>query len=161
LSHLPAPPLQLALAVFVFASVALMWIGYSLKTMPSVLATTAAGAASGLANGAFGIGGPPVILFYFASPAGAAAGRASLAAYFLCIDIIGLANLSAMAGLVTKESVIRAVIYLPFLVAGVWVGHHAFKGVDEAKFRRAVMVLLGVMALIIGAKAIMGLMQPI
>ena len=35
--------------------------------MPSTPATLAVGTATGLANGAFGMGGPPVILFYFAS----------------------------------------------------------------------------------------------
>lgn len=154
LSHLPPAPMLVALSAFVLVSVWLMWIGYSLHSMPGLPATVAAGAASGLANGAFGIGGPPVILFYFASPAGAAAGRASLSAFFLCIDIIGLSNLSAMAGLVNMGSVIRAIIYLPFLIVGIWIGHHTFKGVDEAKFRKAVLLLLGLMAVLIGLKAI-------
>jgi uncharacterized protein len=160
LSNFPPAPMQLALSAFVLVSVLLMWVGYGLKSMPNLAATVAAGAASGLANGAFGIGGPPVILFYFASPAGAAAGRASLTAYFLALDIIWLTNPTAITSLVTVNSAIRAAVYLPFLLSGIWIGHHAFKGVDEAKFRKAVMILLAVMAVIIGVKAAAGLLQP-
>ena len=155
LSHYQPAPMQLALALFVLISVILMWIGYSLKSMPGTVATLAAGTASGLANGAFGIGGPPVILFYFASPAGAAAGRASLTAYFLALDIIWMTNPTALTTLVNWSSVLRAVLYLPFLLAGIWIGHRAFKGVDEAKFRRAVLILLAIMAMLIGAKALL------
>jgi uncharacterized protein len=157
LSTLPGPHMQLGLSAFVLAAAALLWIGYSLKHMPNLPSTLAAGAASGVANGAFGIGGPPVILFYFASPAGAATGRASLTAFFLVIDVIGLAYLSSMANLVTSQSVIRALIFLPALIAGVWIGHRSFKGVDESKFRKIVLVLLAGMAVLIAVKAIISL----
>jgi uncharacterized protein len=153
LSTLPAAPMQMALAAFVLVATGLLWIGYSLKRMPNLPSTVAAGTAAGIANGAFGIGGPPVILFYFASPAGAAAGRASLTAFFFAIDLIGLAFLSGMADLVGTQSIIRALIFLPALIAGVWIGHRSFKGVDEAKFRKAVLVLLVLMAILIAAKA--------
>ena len=153
LAHVPAPPMQLAMAVFVLAAVFLLWKGYALTTMPGFGASTAAGAASGLANGAFGIGGPPVVLFYFSSPAGNIAGRASLIAFFLFTDVIGLANQS-VHGLVTWDAAWRALWYLPALLLGVWIGQRSFKGVDPAKFQKAVLILLAIMAVVIGAKAI-------
>jgi uncharacterized protein len=153
LSTLPAPPMQLALGLFVLLSVALMWVGYGFRGMPGPAMTGAAGAAAGIANGAFGIGGPPVILFYFASPAGAVAGRASLVMFFLALDVIGLAFMSGMADLVGTQTVVRAALYLPALLAGMWVGGHAFKNMDEAKFRRAILILLALLALLIIAKA--------
>jgi len=154
LGNLPAPPMQVALGVFVLISVSLMWRGYSFRGMPGTGMSLAAGAAAGLANGAFGIGGPPVILFYFASPAGAAAGRASLIIVFLALDVIGLAFMSGMADLVTRASLLRAALYLPTLLAGIWVGGHAFRRVDEAGFRKAVLLLLAALAVIIIAKAV-------
>lgn len=153
LANVPEAPMQLALAIFVLGAVYLLWQGYALKSMPGTLASTAAGAASGLSNGAFGIGGPPVILFYFASPAGAAAGRASMAAFFLATDVIGLANQSTH-GLITKETGIRALVYLPALLAGIWLGARSFKGADPEKFRRVVLAILAVLALLILLKAI-------
>lgn len=153
LSTVPAAPMQIALAIFVLASVALMGRGYSFRGMPGYGLSLVAGTASGVANGAFGIGGPPVILFYFATPAGAAAGRASLIFFFLALDVIGLVFMQGMADLVTGETIIRAALYLPALLAGIWLGGHAFRSVDEAKFRRIILMLLAVLALLILAKA--------
>lgn len=153
LSTVPAPPMQAALGIFVLAAVTLMWRGYSFRGMPGPATTVGAGAAAGLANGAFGIGGPPVILFYFASPAGAAAGRASLIVFFLALDVIGLSFMAGMADLVTRDSLMRAAMYLPMLLAGIWVGQHAFRRVNDAMFRRAVLGLLALLALLIIGKA--------
>ncbi len=152
LAHIAPAPMQLALAIFVLVATGLLWLGLEMKRMPGPFASTLAGAASGLSNGAFGIGGPPVILFYFSSPAGAAAGRASLTAFFLATDLIGLANQSYQ-GLITWDAAYRALAYLPPLVLGVWVGARSFKSVDQALFRKVVLALLAVMAVLIGAKA--------
>lgn len=156
LAHIAPAPMQLALAIFVLLAVALLWWGFSLKSMPGPVASTLAGAASGLANGAFGIGGPPVVLFYFSSPAGAAAGRASMIAFFLATDTIGLINQGA-EGLLGRDVALRALAYLPPLVAGVWLGSRAFKGVDEGLFRKVVLALLAFIAVVIAAKALVAL----
>jgi uncharacterized protein len=153
LANVPAQPMQIAIALFVLASVGLMAVGFALKHMPGTLASAAAGAASGLANGAFGIGGPPVVLFFFASPAGAAVGRASVIAFFLATDIIGLANQS-LHGLVTREVLLRAALFLPLLVAGIWVGSRSFKSANPQTFRKWVLAILALLALLVLAKAI-------
>ncbi len=91
LAHVPAAPMTLALAVFVLIAAILLARGYALKSLPGPAVTFATGTASGLFNGGFGVGGPPVILFFFSSPTGAAAGRASMIAFFLMTDVTGLA----------------------------------------------------------------------
>ena len=152
LAMFPPLPLQLGLGIFVLVTTMLMWKGFRLKHMPSSAATFVAGAASGFANGSVGIGGPPAILFYFSSPAAATASRASLIAYFLCTDVIGLPMLYK-AGLVTGSTLLKAAIFLPFLLAGIWFGARSFKSVDPAKFRKIVLGILAVLALLILAKA--------
>jgi hypothetical protein len=156
LANLPEPPMRLALALFVLIATALLWRGFALKTMPSLPATLAAGTATGLANGAFGLGGPPVVLFYFASPAGHAAGRASLIAYFLFTDLVGLGFL-AREGLVTRQSGLLALAFLPALALGVWLGSRSFRTADPARFRRIVLMVLALLALITAVKAILAL----
>ena len=156
LANFPAAPMQIALSIFVLVATFLMWWGYALKTMPGTFASTLAGAASGLSNGAFGIGGPPVILFYFASPAGNVAGRASLVAFFLATDVIGLANQS-VHGLITWAAVVQAAVYLPALLAGVWIGARSFKGTDPDTFRKYVLGILALLAVIILVKALVAL----
>lgn len=152
LANFPRAPMTLALALFVLAATLLLWRGFALKNMPSGPATLAVGTATGLANGAFGMGGPPVVLFYFASPAGNAAGRASLIAYFLFTDVVGLGFL-AREGLVTQQSGFLALIFLPALVVGVWLGSRSFKTADPERFRKIVLMVLAGLALITAVKA--------
>lgn len=153
LAHIPAAPMQVALGIFVLVSALLLWRGFALKTMPGLTASVATGTASGLFNGAFSTGGPPVILFYFASPAGMIAGRASIIAYFLGTDMIAL-PLLAREGLITYDTAVRALIFLPALIAGVWVGARSFKGADPAVFRKWVLALLALLAVISAAKGL-------
>lgn len=153
LANMPAPPMQVALALFVLTAVWFLWQGFALTTMPGTAASGAVGTASGLANGAFGIGGPPAILFYFASPAGKDAGRASLIAYFLMTDLIGLAFLSREA-LITWDTFYLALVFLPALILGNWIGARSFKSADAAAFRRWVLILLAVLAVLSAAKGI-------
>lgn len=145
LGNVPQAPMKMALAIFVLGCTALLWRGYVLARMPGPYASTLAGAASGLANGAFGIGGPPVILFYFASPAGNVAGRASLIFYFLATDVIALAFM-APQGMIGRQSLLLAALFLPALLAGVWLGARMFKTANPQRFRRWVLVILAILA---------------
>lgn len=153
LASLDATMMQLALSAFVLIAVALMWLGYALKSMPGPILSTTVGAASGLANGAFGIGGPPVVLFYFSSPAGNIAGRASLIAFFLITDAIGLVNL-ARYDLVSKDTFWLAALFAPCLFVGVWLGARSFKNADEGTFRKMVLIIMALLAVIGAAKAL-------
>jgi uncharacterized membrane protein YfcA len=154
LANVPAAPMTLALAVFVLVSAILLARGYALKTMPGPAATFATGTASGLFNGGFGTGGPPVILFFFSSPAGAAAGRASIIAFFLLTDVTGLAW-QGWNGLLTWATLWRAALFLPPLAAGVWLGNRSFRHADPAAFRRWVLRLLMLLAVLTGGRALL------
>ncbi len=147
LASVPEAPMKVALGVCVLIATLLLMRGIVLKRMPGTAATLATGGASGLLNGAFGTGGPPVILFFFSSPAGLSIGRASVVAFFLATDAIGLVFL-ARQGLVTLDSVLRFAIYLPALIVGVWLGAHSFKRTDQDTFRRWVLRLLALLALL-------------
>ncbi len=156
LTGIQPAPMQIALGLFVFVVTCLLWRGFALKTMPGNLASTAAGLAAGVANGAFGIGGPPVILFYFASPAGAIVGRATLVTYFLLTDAIGLVFLSR-ENLISTDTIFRTLTFLPALLAGVWLGARSFKNADPVVFRKWVLALLALLAAISAAKGIYSL----
>lgn len=153
LANVPAAPLTLAMAMFVMMAAILMARGFVLHSMPGKVATFAAGAASGLSNGGFGIGGPPVVLFFLSSPAGVAVGRASIIAFFVYTDLMGLAW-QGWNGLLTWDALWRALIFLPPLFAGIWVGHRSFKGADPAVFRRWVLRLLMLLAALTGGQAV-------
>jgi len=147
LANVPAAPMRIALSVFVIVATTFLWRGFALKTMPGPVAPVATGAASGLANGAFGIGGPPAILFFFSSPASVAIGRASIIAYFLGTDLIGLAFL-AEADLATRTTLWRFLTFLPPLLLGVWLGARIFRHANPDSFRRWVLRLLLLLAVL-------------
>jgi uncharacterized membrane protein YfcA len=157
LDALPAAPLKVALGVVVIGVVVLFWSGWSRKLMPSVPETVLTGGVAGLLNGAFGIVAPPVIVFFFNSPAGAAVGRASLIAFFIGTDTMGLALL-AQQGLVTLEGFYRFLLFVPALVVGQWMGARSFKSADPAEFRRYVLILLVVLAVLTAAQGLAALM---
>ena len=148
-----------ALGLFVLISTLLLWRGFALKAMPGRAASVATGAVSGLFNGAFSTGGPPVILFYFASPAGVIVGRASIIAYFLGTDMIAI-PLLAHEGLITSATILRALMFLPALIAGVWVGARSFKGADPAVFRKCVLAILGLLSVVTATKGLYSLYTP-
>lgn len=159
LATVPAAPMKLAIAVFVVSAAVLLARGFALKFMPGRLATAATGAAAGLCNGAFGMAGPPVVLFFFSSPAGVAVGRASLIAFFVGTDAMGL-GFQAREGLIGWDDVIQAIVFLPPLVAGVWLGARSFKGADPAVFRRWTLRILMALAVITGVQAAVELSAP-
>ena len=154
LAHAPAAPMTLALAIFVLAAAWLLAKGFQTQRLPGTAATFATGAASGLFNGGFGMGGPPVVLFFFSSPTGAAAGRASLIAYFLITDLLGL-GWQGWNGLVTAASAWHALVFLPPLVAGVWLGNRSFKQADPTAVRRWILRLLMLLAVLAGSRAVL------
>jgi uncharacterized protein len=153
LAHVPAAPMTLALAGFVLIAAVLLARGHALQSMPGLGATFAAGAASGLFNGSFGIGGPPVILFFLSSPADVAVGRASLIAFFLLTDVIALAW-QGWNGLLGVSTLWRALLLLPALAAGVWLGNRGFIHAEPVAFRRWVLRLLILLAVLTGARAL-------
>jgi uncharacterized protein len=156
LASVPVAPMQVALAVAVLAAVALLASGYVRKTLPGPLETVATGGVSGLLNGAFGIGGPPVVVFFFNSPAGVAIGRASLIAYFIGTDTMGLVFL-ARQGLISTGEVTRFLIFVPAMLAGIWLGARSFLKADPAQFRRWVLVVLAVLATMTGLQGVRAL----
>jgi len=158
LASMPQAPMKVALGLAVLLSTLLLMRGFALKRMPGTAATVATGGASGLLNGAFGIGGPPVVLFYLSTPGAAAIGRASIIFFFLFTDLLGVAYF-ATQGLVTGQSFVQFVFWMPTLLIGVWIGAHGFRRVAQATFRRWVLVILIGLAVLGMAKAILNMSQ--
>jgi uncharacterized protein len=158
LATVPAAPMKIALAAAVLTAVYLLGSGYVRKSMPTTGETLATGTAAGLLNGAFGIVAPPVIIFFFSSPAGAAISRASLIAFFIGTDTMGLGFL-AREGLVTLDGCYRFLLFVPALLAGQWLGARSFKNAQPAEFQRWVLRILIVLAALTGMQGLFALLQ--
>lgn len=153
LANVPVTPMKLALAAFVFLSAVLLSRGVALKSMPGAAGTFATGVATGLLNGGFGMGGPPLVIFYLSTPAGIAAGRASIIAFIVATDLIGL-GFQAREGLITHDTFRLSAWFLPPLLVGVWLGSRAFRRADPARFRFWTLRLLMLLAIVMAAQVI-------
>ncbi|MBQ4077314.1 MAG: sulfite exporter TauE/SafE family protein [Mailhella sp.] len=154
LACLPPEPMCAAIngTVIIFAIMLLR--GSKPRRSPTKLETSLIGMSGGIINGASANGGPPVILFFLSSPAGAAVGRASLIAYFLLTD--SWASVFCWQnGLFTLESWLFMGSMLPVLALGVALGSRFFRDLDEAKFKKLVLMLLLAVACTGLAKAVL------
>lgn len=138
--------LTLVIAVLIALAAAAMLAGGRNTDVPGRAATLAAGGVAGAMNGAMAMAGPAVVLFYFSSPAGVAAGRASLIVFFVLADLLG-AGFAAAEGLYDRQMLLRlTVLALPCL-AGAYAGSHAFRFAEPETVRRFALIFLIVMAL--------------
>lgn len=155
LSALPPGPVRVAIALIVIGATIALSRGFTLKSVPSAAPTALIGATSGFLNGWTGIGGPPVILFYFSSPVPVAVSRASLIVILFTLDIFSLTLAGAQALVTTEVLVLAAVLSVP-VVIGISLGHRRFIQTPPETFRRFVVVLLGVLSLGVLARAMLG-----
>lgn len=101
----------------------------------------AAGFSSGILSGAFNTGGPPVIVFADASGWTADRFRANLQTYFMLTSVFLLAS-HALTGNFTTTVYHTALIGVPALLVGQFVGVRLCRYINPARFRRLVLVLL-------------------
>ncbi len=153
LSNLPATPIRVGLAIVVFVAAILILRGFALRAEPSTPATVGVGLMAGALNGSMGIVGPPVILFYFSSPVGVVAGRASIITYFIGTDSVGTAMFAAQ-GLISQSIFWRTAVFLPLLIAGVAVGNRGLLKTEPDTFKRAALFVLLALSLFLFARAV-------
>ena len=139
--------LRLGIGGFILAAALTLLAGLRLPARGTPPLVMGVGVASGLCNGAVAMGGLPVAVFLTAEGADPRAIRASVVAYFFLLDLTGLFFL-ARAGLVRGETLSLAGCALPVLAGGMWLGHRHFLGATPAGFRRVVLTLLVVLALV-------------
>jgi uncharacterized membrane protein YfcA len=153
LASLPATPIRIALAVVVVVAAVLILRGFALKKEPGNPAAVGVGLMAGVLNGSMGIVGPPVILFYFSSPIGVAAGRASIITYFIGTDSVGTAMFAAQ-DLIGGNVYWRTALFLPLLLLGVAIGDRGFLKTDPETFKRIALFVLIALSVLLFARAV-------
>jgi hypothetical protein len=156
LRHLPADPMRAVIGLVVLGAVLALWRGFSLSHAPSQAMRLALGAVSGLLNGSTSMGGPPVIIYFLASPAGHAAGRASLLVYFFFLGIVTVAA-AAIAGLITARVLWLSLLMLPAMSLGNALGARLFDRSTASAYRRVALLCLAVVAAMAVVRAVAGL----
>jgi uncharacterized membrane protein YfcA len=122
---------------------------HRLRTWPAWVAPPV-GVLSGLLTGLFGTGGPPLVLYYQLGGAGKAAFRGHLMAIFLLMTTVRVPSYAAF-GLITPTRLWSALLVLPAVLLGAFIGNRIHLELNEETFRRLVsggLVVIGLLLLI-------------
>jgi uncharacterized protein len=105
-----------------------------------------AGLVGGVLGGAFGIGGPPVIVYASVQDWEANRYKAMLCSYFTCSNAYRVVLLAG-AGLINARIAILGAVSLPAMLVGTLVGIVTYNRLSPDTFRKVVVVTLIVLAL--------------
>ncbi|MCW3844785.1 sulfite exporter TauE/SafE family protein [Micromonospora yasonensis] len=141
LAHAPERLLSAVIAVVVLGCVALVWSGARIRTGPVGLGVV--GVLVGTLTAATGTNGPPLVAAFHSLGYDPRTFRATIAATFAGIGLMGLAGFVA-TGQVHADVVRTALVALPAVPVGWWLGNRLFHRLDPVLFRRVLLVgLLG------------------
>jgi uncharacterized membrane protein YfcA len=142
---LPEAGMRKGMAMFVALSVLALSRDWGERLAGKVSSTPLGGAAIGLLSGwlqgAYAIGGPPVVLYIMARAQSPQEIKGFLGVYFTFICVVS-ASLYLASGLFTAYWFKLSLYYSPAVLAGTVAGAWAFKRVSPAVFRKIVLVLL-------------------
>ncbi len=155
LAVLSADLMRAVIALVLLGAVLLLLRGFRLQRTPGRGARLAIGAGSGLLNGATAMGGPPVVIFFLALPAGVAVGRASLLMYFFFLSLASVAFAGA-AGQVTPRVVVFSLLMFPLMFVGNALGDRQFARASDHGYKRVALLFLLGIAVVAITRAIVG-----
>ncbi|MFU0506288.1 sulfite exporter TauE/SafE family protein [Pseudaminobacter sp. NGMCC 1.201702] len=142
LSTIPAQHMRLGLSIILLGSVMLIWRKHEgMSWHLTTPATVGVGVISGLLSGGTAMSGPPVVMYFLASPMTPAVSRASMMVFFLCSASIAMV-LGFGLGLYSRHTFVLAVSALPILFAGAALGSYFFKCSKPVAYRRVALMIL-------------------
>ena len=136
--------LKIGVGIIVILSSLIYLSGFRITVRREKLAMIPVGFLSGLLNGATTFSGPPVILFFANQRVPKHQFRASLAAYFLLLNVIAVPAFIA-SGLLTGETALNTLYLFPAVILGVLFGIRMAGLVSEKRFRFFALAALGVL----------------
>ena len=141
LAALPASTLTRLIGVTLLVIVALEWLGFYPERLGGRRWALAAGLAAGVAGGAVGTPGPPVILYTASQGWSPRAVKATLQAFFLVNQAVILIGYW-WAELITPAVGRAALLFFAPAAIALLLGVALFNRVDQASFRRIIFAVL-------------------
>ncbi len=145
LVHIDPMPLRWAVCGVVLASTLALASGWRYQRTPTRAMALGVGGFAGFTNGALGIGGPPLVLFWLGGQTDAARARSNIFAYFALTSAIAL-GLYLWRGIFTWPILALALALLPAYAIPLRLGDKLFRRSSERLFRRIAFWICGVAA---------------
>lgn len=141
LTQLSAKDFQLWIGLAVIAACAALAIYKPQHHRPRPILAGLTGILSGLLNGAFGIPGPPVVIYAMATESRPEQARALLLTFFTFSSIVALVSYG-IAGLLGLQSLLLFLFSFPAMLAGDRLGLILFRRFGDSLYRQAAIVTL-------------------
>ena len=106
-----------------------------------------AGLASGIVQGASGVGGPPAVAIALSREGTAQTQRANVIGATTALTLCGLPALW-YNGVLTREVVVLSFVSIPFYMVGTWLGARSFKQHGSRHFRNAALLSLAIVGVL-------------
>jgi uncharacterized membrane protein YfcA len=136
LVYAPERLLGLLIAAVVLSCAALVWSGVRIRTGAAGIG--AVGVLVGVLTAATGTNGPPLVAVFHSLGYDPRTFRATLAGTFFGTGVLGLVGF-VVAGQVDARSLRLALVALPAVGLGWWLGNLVFTRIDPKSFRRIVL----------------------
>ena len=163
LAYVDETPLRLLIGALLLLAATLLRSGWRLALQPTPAMRLATGLVSGFVNGVAAIGGIAVAVLLSTTALPPAAMRATLILMFLFTDLYALAWAAALPGEGGQDLLggrtLQLVLWLaPAMLGGIWFGQRSFVGVSPELFRRHVLNLLVLIAVLSVLRALWALL---
>ena len=139
--------MRVVISLVVLAASLGIWFGLRFCSLTVSGPLVGTGLMSGLIQGAAGVGGLVLVVYYLSVSASALVLRSTMILCLLCIGAFSLA-VAAYNGLVTSEVLLRGGLLALPLVLGNLLGNHRFLATSPQSFRRFALILLMTLSLL-------------
>lgn len=146
-------PMRIIAAILVLISVTLIATGNSFPIRNESKGWFLIGTLSGFMNGLLAMGGIWVMIFLLGSGIKVVTLRASLVALFFITDCYAILT-GFSQGLVNSTILVRFVMVLPALFLGVWAGSRKFESSKPDMYKKVVLLILAVLAVLLLLKSV-------
>jgi uncharacterized protein len=153
-------PLTLRWGIVGLATVmlALLISGWRYHGRPHPALTVAVGLVSGFFSGAAQIGGPPVVAYWLGGTIPAATVRANIVLYFAITSVIAAIGY-VWGDLITRQTLLLALIIAPVYGFGTWAGSRMFGLASDQTFRRICLSMIA-LATVVSMPVLDGWLRP-
>lgn len=138
--------LRWAISILILCCTAVLWSGWRYHGRRSAPLSLGIGGIAGILSGIAAIPGPPVILYWMASPLPVGVVRANLLTLFLLSEPVSIVNLW-LAGLFDRTRLMIALAMIPVYVLALFAGGRLYGIAGERTYRRLAFGLIVAAAL--------------
>ncbi len=141
LSGLSSQTMRILISLLILIAAGVIWLGFQVRTGHKASAITGAGMVSGVMNGAAGVGGLPLVVFFLSKAESATTARGTLITFLILLDIYTCA-LATTQGMISVDVVELAAVFLIPVGIGTFLGNRHFLRSPPESFRRIALLML-------------------